>query len=233
MDRRLGDVHTAIPAQVLAFDATAQTVDVQPMIKNVVVGSETETEESYPALYSVPVIYPRAGAVLVAFPLEVDDFVTIVFNEWPIDNFVEKGKESHPVDLERHGLSGAVAFPGGPYPTSAPIAETVDAVLVGYDGAALLKVKSDGTIEFGTTASAKQFAALAGDTQTEINALRSTVADLVTDINALKTATSGWTPIANDGGAAYKVAVTAWFGAPVSAPPAVNEVGSSKVKVQE
>ena len=40
----------------------------------------------------------------------------------------EKGTEVHPVDLSRHSMAGAVAYPGGPYPASAPIAETVDAL---------------------------------------------------------------------------------------------------------
>lgn len=227
IDSRLLDVHTALPCKVTAFDATAQTVDVQPQIKNVIeVLDEDDVVESYPPILSVPVIYPRTGATLLAFPLEVDDIVTVVFNEWSIDRFQEEGTEKHPVDLGRHSFNGAVAFPGGPYPTSAPISETVDGVLLGYDGGALVRINDDGTMELGTTGAAKQAAALAADTKAEIDALRSTVDSLVTAYNAhthITTATVS-------AGAPGVLNPTLSTGTP---PAVVNDVGSTKVEVEE
>jgi hypothetical protein len=226
LDARMSDVHTAMPGEVISFDASLQTIEVQPMIKNVIVGEEGEQEESYPRLYNVPVVYPRTSAIVVAFPLKAGDIVTLIFNEWPIDAFREKGKETHPIDLERHGFGGAIALPGGPYPRVNPISETVDAMLVGYDGGALVKVKSDGTIEAGSTAGSKQFVALDTKTKTEISALRNTVDALITAYNAhihVTTATISAGP----------VGVLSPTASSATPPAAVGDVGSTKVKAQE
>jgi hypothetical protein len=233
LDSRLSDVHTALPCKVEAWDSSAQTVDVQPQIKNVILGEETEAEESYPRLLNIPVIFDRGDGAFLAFPLGVGDIVQVLFNEWSIDHFREKGTEVHPVDFSRHSFAGAVALAGGPYSASDPITETIDAVLLGYDGGALLRINDDDTMELGTTASTKQPAALGDDTKTEINALRSAVDTLTTDVNALKTVFTGWVPVPMDGGAALKTAATAWAGAPVSSPPAVNDVGSTKIEIAE
>lgn len=225
IDARLSDVHTSMPGKVASFDAVAQTVDVQPMIKNVISGPEGETEESYPVIRSVPVTYPRSGTFVMAYPLVAGDFVMIHFAEWSIDYFMEKGLEAHPVDLERHAFSGATASPCGPYPSASPIVETIDGLIVGHDGGAVLRIKDDGTIAMGSTAGTKQPAALGDDTKSEINALRTTVAAAV---NALAlhvhpTAATGPPSIATPGVG----------GMPVSAPPTVGDVGSSKVSVEE
>jgi len=222
MDSRLLDVHTAMVCEVRAFDAVAQTVDAQPMVRNVIRDHEGgELEESYPLLRNVPVRYPRCGKYIMVFPLVVGDMVTVHFCEWSIDQYIEKGVETHPVDLERHGFSGAIAVPGGPYPASSPVTETIDALLVGVDGGALVKIADDGSITLAATGATSQPIALGDDVKTQLD-------NLADDINALKTAISGWAPVPNDGGAALKAALAAWYGAALT----TTEVGSSKVKAQ-
>lgn len=181
MDARLLDVHTALPCEVLAFDAAAQTVDVQPMVKNVIFGETSELEESYPQILNVPVKYNRSRKYLGGvFPLEAGDFVMVVFNEWSLDHFREKGSEVHPVDPQRHAFSGAVAFPGGPYPADDTIAETIDALLIGYAGGTFLKIPSGGVAEIGTIAGGKEFIAQAAKTKTELDALKTTLDNFIT-----------------------------------------------------
>jgi len=226
LDYRLLDVHTAMPGKVVSFDAVAQTVDVQPQIKHVIAGETSEAVDSYPVLRNVPVIYQRTAKVAMAFPLEAGDIVTLIFNEWAIDAFREKGEETHPVDLDRHDLASAVALPGGPYPAASPVAETIDALIVGYDGGALVKIKSDGSIEIGSSSGAKQYVALGTDTKAEISALRDAVDAIVTAYNAhihITTATVS-------AGPPGVIAPTTSSATP---PPVVGDVASTKVKAEE
>lgn len=152
LDSRLLDVHVALPGKVLAWYPTTQTVDVQPQIKNVVTDADGgELIESYPALQGIPVAFPRFGGYMVAGPLSVGDFVTVLFHEWSLDAFLGKGAEVHPVDMARHGWAGAVAVPCGPFPQSAPITETLDGLVVGKDGGTCLKVDAAGILHLGDT----------------------------------------------------------------------------------
>jgi hypothetical protein len=217
------DVHTAMPAKVVSFSASDQTVVVQPMIKNVIKDPDgTELVESYPQLRDIPVLYPRAGGFVVAYPLAVDDIVTVLFNEWSIDNFREKGREDHPVHLDRHSFGGAVALPIGPYKSSDTISETIDALIIGYDGGAVIRIADDGSVTIGAGGSTTQPVALGDDVKTELD-------KIAMDVNDLKTAMSGWTPVPNDGGAALKTAITSWAGSSLT----MSEVGSSKVEIEE
>jgi hypothetical protein len=226
MDSRLQDLHTAMPCEVRKFDATKQTVDVQPLIKNVVVdGTGSEIVERYPLIRSVPVCWPRCGDFVVVFPLAVGDVVTVVFHEWSIDRYLESGREEAPADLERHGLSGAAAYPGGPYPAAATVGETIDGLIIGNDGGAVIRIKDDGTIEIGASASTKQPVALADDVKDRLDTLAS-------DLNTLKGIFNSWVVVAQDGGAALKTLATApggWASSTIS----LSEVGSSKVEVEE
>jgi len=223
MESRLLDVHTALPCEVVFFDATAQTITAQPLIKNIIPYPDgTEVEESYPQIQNVPVVYPRSGATVIAFPLAAGDKVTVIFCERSIDRYLDQGLEVHPVDLERHSFAGAVAFPGGPYPAAEPIAETIDGLILGYDGGAVIKIKDDGTLRLGATAGTMQPAALGDDTKAQLDALAQA-------INDLKTVFSVWVVSPLDGGGALKTASEAWAAAPVT----VTEVGSSKVEIEE
>lgn len=219
------DLHTAMPCRVEAFDPTGPTVDVQPMIKNVLRDPDgTERVASYPLIRNVPVQYSRSKKFIgSAFPLEKGDFVQVLFNERSIDQFYEQGKEVHPVDLEKHGFSGAVAYPGMA-PKSQPIQEDIsEDLVVGVDGGAVLRAKPDGSMQLGATAAIKQPAAMGDSVKAQLDALAKEINDLKTIIAAT------WVPMPHDGGLALQVAAATWSSSPVT----VSEVGSSKIEVEE
>jgi hypothetical protein len=214
LDHRLLDVHTCMPAEVKSFDATAQTATLQPLIKHVVIGIDgTEIIESYPELRAVPVLYPRAGGYVIAWPLSVGDPVLVLFSEWAIGNYREKGREDHPILIDRHGLSGAVALPIGPYKASDTISETIDALMIGYDGGAVIRIADDGTIRIGATAGDVQPAALAENVTDALQAI----------VDAIK----GGVPTPQDGGAGLQATIVA------ALPDPVSGLGSTKVEVEE
>jgi hypothetical protein len=228
MESRLLDVHTALPAKVVSFSASDQTVVVQPLIKNVIKSSDgTELVESYPQLRDIPVLYPRAGGFVVAFPIAADDVVTVLCNEWPIDNYREKGREDHPVHLDRHSFGGAVALPVGPYKSSDTISETIDALIIGHDGGAVIRIADDGTVTIGASGASTQPAALGDDVKAELDALKSTIDSFVTAYNShihITTATVGAGPV--PGVISPTVSTATPHGT-------VGDVGSSKVEIEE
>lgn len=227
-DSRLLDVHTAMPCEVVAFDAALQTIDAQPMIKHVTRPPEgEEIVESYPRLRDIPVLYPRAGGFIIAYPLAAGDMVTVLFNEWSLDSFRSKGRETHPVQFNRHAFSGAVALPIGPYKADDTIAETIDGLVVGHDGGAVVRIKTDGTVEIGATGSTMQPIALGDDVKSELDALKSTLDNLVTAYNShihITTATVG------AGAVPGIIAPTTSAGTPHGT---VGAVGSSIAEVEE
>lgn len=114
MNARLADVHTAIPAEVVSYDSTTQTVDVQPLVMRVLrdLDENTELPESLPQIPNVPVCFPRAGNNWITFPIAQGDTVLLVFCESAIGNWRARNAESDPGALIRHDLTDAIAIPG-------------------------------------------------------------------------------------------------------------------------
>lgn len=167
---RLQDLHTAIPARVEAYHADTQTVDVQPVIKSVLVDPNGNSlVQEYPKIPSVPVAFPRAGGYFLSLPIAVGDTVLVIFCEHSIDVWRARGIDTTPGVTSLHGLSGAVAIPGV-FPTNAPLSDAAtNALVLGKDGGPQIKI--DGTtIKAG--ASASDFVAMSNKVLSEINALK-------------------------------------------------------------
>jgi len=132
IDQRLCNLHTAMPGMVEAYDPIEQTVDVKPLIKNVQTDEdENEIEDELPVLSKVPLMFPRGGKFFISWPIAVGDIVLLVFCERSIDTYTatDGTKPVDPVDMRRHDLSDAVAFPGF-YPFKNAIKDIDDANLV-------------------------------------------------------------------------------------------------------
>jgi hypothetical protein len=114
MEQRLGDLHVALPGTVVKFDSVNQTADVKPLLSRAVVFDDgDETQEIYPVIPSVPVVFPRGGGYFMSFPLAPGDNVLLVFIERSIDSYFYSAGQAdiNPIDLRKHDLSDAVAFP--------------------------------------------------------------------------------------------------------------------------
>lgn len=166
IEAQLGGLHTAMPGQVLAVHATAgfkrQYVDVRPCLRNAIetelgeLGTDPSVpyrEEDLPPITRVPVAFPQGGGFFVSLPLQVGDFVLLVFSERNIDRWLTSARKSRQGtvstgDLGQHTLDGAIALPLGP----APLGELLegvsgtDLVLGHVSGTPLLTMGSDGTV---------------------------------------------------------------------------------------
>lgn len=229
-EAQLRDVHTAMPAQVLDYDSVKQTVDVQPMIKELIQDPDgTKAVFSYPRIYSVPVVFPRNSNFFLSFPIDEGDFVLLLFTEWSVNRFMELGREEDPLDPERHGFSGAVAIPGL-YPEPLPLAEAdAEKMVLGLDGGTQLRIAPDGQVEISSLGGVTQYVALADKVKAQLD-------KVVQDLTDLRAALSSWVPVPNDGGLALKTALAA---APLYRPwlpsgsPTIEAVASTVVKAEE
>jgi len=112
---RLMDLHVALPGKVIAYDASKQTAEVQPMIRRAISDSNGEiAHEDLPKIPNVPVKFPRGSgdSYSITWPIAPGDFVLLVFCSWAIGQWRESGDLSDPVDLRKHGLGNPIAIPG-------------------------------------------------------------------------------------------------------------------------
>lgn len=112
-DTALAGVWTALPGVVQAYNASEQTVDVQPAVMNGYTDeSGDRATETLPVIPRVPVVFPGAGVYSITWPLAVGDTVLLVFSSRSIDTYLAQGGVADPRDDRRHSLSDAVAIPG-------------------------------------------------------------------------------------------------------------------------
>lgn len=104
MDSRISEIHTAMPARVDAYDATAQVATVTPQV--------AIDGEDICQLPNIPVIWPRGGDGYLTMPLVAGDFGLLLFCEADIGAWRSRGERGAPSDLGRHGVHGAVLLPG-------------------------------------------------------------------------------------------------------------------------
>jgi hypothetical protein len=217
IEQRLVQVHTSMPGVIAKYDAQKQICDVRPAIKRKYPSGEVV---ELPLLTNIPVAHPRAGKARIHLPLKEGDSVEICFSERSLENWNAKGGIVDPEDPRKHHLSDAYVKPCL-YPSKDPFSVTEPEAIEIVNDTSEIFIKADGTVSIKATSlllgdhSLSEFVAIASKVKTEIEALRSWAASHT----HLVSTTGG--PTAQTGTAA----------APVSQPPTVNDMGSSKVKV--
>lgn len=195
MEKRLADVHVALPGVVQKFDPARQTVDVLPLIKeSVVLDDGTVQTETLPVLVSVPVLFPRAGGYFISLPVVPGDTVLLIFNERSIDKYFFSGGKIpvDPVDLRKHDLSDAVALVGF-VPVTKPLTEELSS------GAVFGKEKG---AQLRATGSAIEVTTKGSPAALDFVAMATKVDTILTTIHGIF---AGWTPV-------YEAALkTAWM----------------------
>lgn len=167
------EIHNCFPAKVLAYDVTAQTVDVRPAIVRTV-ASENQDDPIYyeelPDIYCVPIQWPRGGGFALTFPLAVGDWVMVHCADNALHVWRQRGvAPSKPGINDEHGLNGCLAFPGC-YPDKQRLTGVDQSAfeIRSTDGA--IKVSVDSTLVTLGGASGAQFVALADLVQQAVDA---------------------------------------------------------------
>ena len=187
MEHRLSDVRTSMPARVSVYNLATQTVDVEPLVREITETDGDDIEEALPVIPGVPVAWPRGGGFFITFPLVPGNTGQIVVCDRSIDQWRTKGSDTYtpgfgfavdPLDKRRHGLAGAVFYPG----LSDSLSPLLDAhaldLVLGKDGGSSIHIKPTGEIHIGLAPSV--FVALADHTHSYTPALHPGVADSAT-----------------------------------------------------
>jgi hypothetical protein len=104
IDSRLLDVHTALPANVVAYDPITRTATVAPAVRRALEGqTDAVVYETLATIQGVPVLL---GAGLVT-----GDRVLLVFSEADAQMWEAAGGVQDPKDLTRHGLGSPFCVP--------------------------------------------------------------------------------------------------------------------------
>jgi len=106
----LGDLHTALPSKVVAYDHTRQCVDIQPLLRK-------EYSNKYvvemPVVKGVPLVFQGSSTSLISFPIKQDDIVLAIFCEKSLDKWVNSdGSFVTPASGVMFDLSDCFAIPG-------------------------------------------------------------------------------------------------------------------------
>ncbi len=105
-------VWTALPGIVTAYDATDNTVSVQPALKvNVMNAAGVVQATTLPLLVKCPVVFPGGGGYTLTFPIAAGDEVLVVFASRCIDAWWQSGGVQAQIELRAHDLSDGFAVP--------------------------------------------------------------------------------------------------------------------------
>lgn len=131
------DVHTAIPARIVRYDAATQKADCKPLVKRAYPDEAGARQvDALPVIPGAPVMFPGAGGFRVTFPVRVGDTCLLIFSEAPLDRWKSgEGQEVDPEVDHAHALMDAVCILGL-RPFGAALEEPPsDVCTIGQDGA--------------------------------------------------------------------------------------------------
>jgi len=213
LERRMADVHVALPASIVSYDAPTQTATVRPLLKGTAPSpTGIDIAVTLPDVYSVPILFVGGGGARATFPVAAGDMALLVFSDRALDRWKSLGAGTPPAALDpqannQHSLSDAVAIVGlralgtGLPWTNAP----TDRVTLGYDAGSRIEVLA-ARINLGVGASE----ALVKGTSysTHATALATAMTALATAMTTQATASVGPLAALNAGFTAAALAAT-------------------------
>ena len=104
----VNDIHTALPGEIVSFDADKNMAVVHPVGKFVTTDG---TSFDYPQIADVPLVFPYCATanVGIAFPVKAGDSCIIIISETELDEWRSGAVSEGPL---RFDLTSAVAIPG-------------------------------------------------------------------------------------------------------------------------
>lgn len=168
---------TSMPAVVQKYNASKQTVDVQPAIQGRVLGKDGKYKNvNMPQLLDCPVQFVSGGGMTLTLPIKAGDEGLVVFASRCIDAWWQNGGTANrQMDLRMHDLSDGVFLPGirsNPKALSSPDADY--AVLRSDDNSTRLSLKQ-GTAKM-TAGDGASNLTLGSDGSTSLTGQQTTIA---------------------------------------------------------
>lgn len=102
-------IHTALPARVLKFNASDNTVQIELMVNEL---KRDGVSVVLPPLDDVPVQFFRGGDFVITTPIGAGDFGLCVFAERCIDGWFANASKKEPLDFRLHDYSDGFFLTG-------------------------------------------------------------------------------------------------------------------------
>ncbi len=113
LDGRQSQIHTAMPATIVSYDAGKMTAVVQPGIQGIrTLKDGTRKPITIAPLHDVMVCFPGGGGHILTFPVAKGDDCMLLFCERSIDNWYQHGGTQEPSDWRMHDINDVVCFVG-------------------------------------------------------------------------------------------------------------------------
>nr|DAM97594.1 MAG TPA: baseplate component [Caudoviricetes sp.] len=105
-------MRVCVPGIIQSFDVAAQTVTVQPALREKMLADGDESWIDIPLLVDVPIVVPRAGGYALTLPIQAGDECLVVFGDMCMDGWWQSGGVQNQVECRRHDLSDGFAIIG-------------------------------------------------------------------------------------------------------------------------
>lgn len=153
--RQILGLRTCLPARVETVRPAEQAVDVQPLIRSVVMVDGREQERPLPKVTRVPVQLPRwGGYVLRMFPVP-GDTVTLIVADRELDRWLAgSGDPITPRSGRTHSLDDCIATPPiSPWGGAIEGLDSDELVLGREDGSGHVRIAANGGVFIGPAGS--------------------------------------------------------------------------------
>lgn len=104
----LNNVHTSMPGIVKAYDPSTNKATIQPALNKNFQSGPMEM----PLIENVPIMFQAGSNFAINFPINLGDYVLLIFSERSIDLWKAVGGQVTPDDYRKFHLSDAIAIPG-------------------------------------------------------------------------------------------------------------------------
>ncbi len=145
----VNEIHTALPGNIVSFDAEKGLAIVKPIGKYV---TSNNKFLEYPEISEVPLVFPYSSQteVGICFPVKIGDSCIIIISEVELDEW-RNGAESE--GSLRFDLTNAIAIPGLLQTGNSFISESVEkeAVIIATSDSKLLVSKGSVEMTIGNT----------------------------------------------------------------------------------
>lgn len=108
INRVFRTLNVCLPATVISYDNSKNTVKLQPAIQAV---TQDKSFKNLPILLNVPVLELGGAGLSVKIPLQAGDTGIVIFCDRDITLFKQEKKNTQPNTLRKHDLSDGIFIP--------------------------------------------------------------------------------------------------------------------------
>lgn len=163
----LAHLSSNVPARVIEYDATTQSMSVQPLLNN---KYDDGVIMEPPVILDVPVLFVSGGGGLLSFPIQIGDLVLLCVSQQDIDSWKHgQGGLVTPRSNRRMDLTDAIAI-AGLHTLSNNLAPSATDVELKFKGSSIrIAPSGDITVEVTTGQNVNVIAPTVNVTATDVN----------------------------------------------------------------